>query len=241
MHKKHAFTLIELLVTSAILVSLATLTASIFSSVGRLQVGRKSAETLAATARQIQARLDEDIQRADHMVNLTDYPVEIRSVSVSRSNGLVQREDVLALRVALQNDQGLLNGQKAWHVYCNEESTRRLVRLVFSNTTLQPGVLSSINGVCTEAGIKTMMSGGISDDPTKEYLTDERIQVSNLKFIQARPPEPLSVYDAVGSLYTVPIIRYEMRLRPTDTSLGVFPVMATGVVTRTSWFGQLLP
>ncbi|CAN5176607.1 hypothetical protein BH11PAT4_BH11PAT4_3140 [soil metagenome] len=235
--QKKAFTLIELLVTSAILVSLAILTTSIFASVGRLQVGRKGSEGLAVVARQIEARLDEDIQRTDHMANATDYTAEIRSVSDLTAVGYTQREDVLALRVALQNESGVSNGTKEWHVYCNEESTRRLIRLRFTGAATAGVIPGSFR--CRENEVKSFM--GTTENPTKEYLTDDTVTLANLKFIQVRPAVASNVYDAAGSLYAVPVIRYEMRLQPADTGLGVSPMVATGVVTRTAWHTQILP
>lgn len=241
MHKR-AFTLIELLVTSSILVSLVVLTSSIFASVGRLQVGRKGGESLTVAGRQIQARLDEDLKRADHRANLTDYPVEIRSVSKALSNGLAQREDLIALRVPLQDGNGNPTGTTEWHVYCNEETSRRLTRFRFV-LAAAPGTFDSTR-TCTMAQVKAFMgstetltelNGGI------QYLTDDKTIVSNLKFIQEQPVVANSIYDDPSKLFAVPVVRYEMRLQPTDATLGVSPLLVTGTVTRTSKFGEILP
>jgi prepilin-type N-terminal cleavage/methylation domain-containing protein len=235
---KRAFTLIELLVTSSILVSLIVLTSSIFASVGRLQVGRKGSEGLAVTARQFEARLEEDIQRADHLSTVTDRSVEIQSVIATGSVGAAQREDVLVLRVALQNENGTSNGSKAWHVYCNDESLRRLVRHRFLGAAV-PDIVPA-NFSCTENAIKSFLS--TNETPVKEYLVDDTTTVTNLKFIQVKPVVADAMYDATNNnLWTVPVIRYEMRLQPIDVLSGVSPLVATGVVTRTAWHTQILP
>ncbi len=236
---KKAFTLIELLVTSSILVSLIVLTSSIFASVGRLQVGRKGGESLSVAARQIQARLDEDLLRADQRINITDYPVEIRSVTKTNSNGEKQKEDLIALRVQVQDGNGTSTGATEWHVYCNEETSRRLTRFRFTSIAV-PGVFVNTYA-CTTGDIFAFMGGVGGSQIGSQYLTDDTTVVSNLKFIQEKPVVASSIYDDASKLFATPVIRYEMRLKPTDATLGVSPLLVTGTVTRTSKFGEILP
>lgn len=184
MSRRPAFTLIELMITSLILVTLVTLTLSIFTNISRLQLERTSTQSLSSQIRQISSQLDDAVRSA---VAVSAFP---------SASFLGWPSDSLAVQRQIATEQGTLNvNNTEWQLYCTVPTTvvdrivRRLVRVrvTYDQASPAPTFNPSATGDCSTNATNFFVGGTSLVQRPTEYLASQTVDMSDLRFTQIRP------------------------------------------------------
>ena len=183
MSQRRAFTLIELMITAVILVTLVTLTLSIFTNISRLQLERTNTQSLSSQIRQVSSQLDDAVRSS---VAMRAFP---------SASFLGWPSDSLAVQRQILTEQGTLSTNTEWQLYCTvpvtvvDHTVRRLVRVrvTYDQSVAAPTFNPSATGDCTQNATSFFVGGTSLAQQSTEYLAGQTIDVSNLRFTQMRP------------------------------------------------------